>query len=64
MQVRSQALLSGLGIPCCRELKCRLQMWIGSDIAVAVASAGGYSSDLAPSLGTSIYCGCSPKKTK
>ena len=30
---------------------------------MAVVSAGSYSSDLTPSLGTSIYLGCSPKKT-
>ena len=31
MQVQSQALLSGLGIPCCRELWCRLQTQLGLD---------------------------------
>jgi len=37
----------------------------GSDpVAVAVAEAGSYSSDLTPSLGTSIYHGCGPKKQK
>ena len=29
----------------CRELWCRLQMWLGSLFAVALAQAGGYSSD-------------------
>ena len=38
-------------------------MWLGSGIAVAVVKASGYSSDLTPSLGTSICQGCSPKKT-
>ena len=28
-----------------RELWCRSQMWLGSGIAVAVAVAGGYSSN-------------------
>ena len=32
--------------------------------AVAVEQAGSYSSDSAPSLGTSIRHGCGPKKTK
>uniref|UniRef100_A0A8D1UWZ7 Galanin-like peptide n=1 Tax=Sus scrofa TaxID=9823 RepID=A0A8D1UWZ7_PIG len=35
-QLRSLALLSGLRIQCCCELWCRLQMWLGSHIAVAV----------------------------
>ena len=40
-------------------------MWLGSHVAVAVAMAiaGGYSSNLTLSLGTSICCGCGPKKT-
>ena len=37
-------------------------MSLGSGFAVAVAQAGSYSSDLTPSLGTSICCTCSPKK--
>ena len=36
-EVRSLALLSGLRIWCYRELWCRLQMRLGSGIAVAVA---------------------------
>ena len=51
-QVRSLALLSGLGIQCCHEL---LQTWLRSHVAVA---------DSTPSLGTSICHGCSPKKKK
>ena len=39
---------------------CRLQTWLRSHVAVA----GGYSSDLAPSLGTSICCGCGSRKEK
>ena len=63
MQVRSLVWLSGLKIwPCC-ELWCSLQTQPGSGIAVTVAWAGGYSSDLTPSLGTSICHGCGPKKT-
>ena len=36
MQVRSLALLSGLRIWHCHELRCGLQMWLGSGVAVAV----------------------------
>ena len=39
-------------------------MWLRSHVAVAVVKASGYSSDLTPSLGTSIYHGYGPKKTK
>jgi len=37
LQVQSLASLSGLRIRRCRELWCRLQTWLGSGIAVAVA---------------------------
>ena len=50
----------------CCELWCRLQMWVRSGVPMAVA--GSCSSDLTPSLGTSICCGCcsakKPKKKK
>ena len=39
-------------------------MQLGSGIVVAVAVAGSCSSDSTPRLGTSICCGCSPKKPK
>jgi len=55
-------LASGLRIWRCRELWCRSQTQFGSCIAVAVAQAGSCSSDLTPSLGTSMCCGCGPKK--
>ena len=42
----------------------RLQMGLGSGIAVAVVQASSCSSDLTPSLGTSIRCRCGPKKKK
>ena len=58
MQVRSLASLSGLRIQCCHELQCRSQMRL--DLAVT----SSYSSDLTPSLGTSICCRCVPKKQK
>ena len=63
-QVQFLASLSGLGIWSFHELQCRLQMWLGSGIAVAVAWAISCSSDFTPSLGTSICYGRSPKKTK
>ena len=60
-KVRSLALLSWLRIQCCCELWCRSYTWLGSCIAVAVVWARSYSSDLNPSLGTSICRGCRPK---
>ena len=63
-QVRSLASLNGLGIWHCRELWHRLQTWLRSGVAVAVAQASGYSSDSTPSLGTSISQGHGPKKKK
>ena len=63
-QVRSLASISGLRIQCCRELWCRSQTWLGSDVAVAVVEAHSYSSNWTPSLGTSTCLGCSPKKQK
>ena len=63
MQVRSLALLSGLRIWHYHELQCRSQTQLRSGIAMAVAQTIGYSSDLTPSLGTSICCRCGPKKT-
>ena len=61
-------LAQWLRIQHCCELWCRLQMWLGSHIAlavaIAVAVAGSYSSNLTPSLGISICHGCGPKKTK
>ena len=52
--------LSGLRTWCCSELWSRLQTWLGSCAAVAVAVAGSCSSNSTPSLGNSIC----PKKTK
>ena len=48
--------------PVCRELQRRSQTWLGS--CVAVAKAGSCSSDLSPSLGTSLCRGCGPEKAK
>ena len=63
-QVPSLALLSGLRIWRCRELWCRWQTQLRSGIDVTVKQASSYSSNSTPSLGTSICCECSPKKTK
>src|SRR5512136_1347482 len=63
LRVRSLPLLSGLTIRRCHELWCRLQMRLGSRVAVALAWAGGYSSDSTPSLGTSICRGSGPRNS-
>ena len=60
--VWSLASLCGLRIQRCHELWCRLQMQLGSCIAVAVAQLDSYSSDSTPSLGTSICHGFGPKR--
>ena len=62
--VRSLALLSVLRIWRCHDLWCRLQMWLGSGGAVAMAQADGYSSNWTPSLETSICLGSSPRNSK
>ena len=49
--------------PVLRELWCRSKMCLGSCAAVAVVQASSSSSNLTPSLGTSIYCRIGPKKT-
>ena len=64
VQVWSLASLSGLRIWHCHELWCRSKTQLGSQVAVAVVQASGHSSDSTPSLGTSIYCGCGPRKDK
>ena len=60
--VLSLASLSGLRIRRCCELWCRSQMQLRSGVAVAVVQAGGYSSDLTPSMGTSICLWLGQKK--
>ena len=63
LRVQSLASLSGLRIQHCHELWwCRSQMQLRSRVAVAVVQVGSYSSDSTPSLGTSIYHGCNPRK--
>ena len=39
-------------------------MKLGSRVAVAAVEAGGYSSDVTPSLGTSMCRGAAPKSKK
>ena len=63
-QVRSLVLLSGLGIRHCHELWCSSHTQLGSHVAVALVWAGGCSSNLTPSLGTSTYRRCGPKKER
>ena len=57
-------LLSGLRIQCCYELWCRSQTWLGSRVAVTLVSVGSYNTDSTPSLETSIYHRCNPKKKR
>ena len=61
--VQSLASLGGLRIQHCGELWCRSQIQVRSGVAVAVVQASSHSSDLTPSLGTSICHRCGPKKT-
>ena len=47
-----------------QQLWCRLQTWLESGVAVALAEASSYISDQTPSPGTSICCGYGPKKKR
>ena len=51
-------------IPSCCELLCRSQTWLRSSVSVVMAQATSCSSNLTPSLGNSICCGCDPKNIK
>ena len=62
MKVQSPVLLSGLRIWHCHKMQHRLQIWLRSGIAVAWA--GGCSSNSTLSLGTSICHRRSTKKQK
>ena len=64
MQVQSLASVSGLRIWHCGELWCRSQTWLRSHVAVALAQAGGYSSNSTPSQGNSMCRGSGPRKGK
>ena len=59
-----RSLPQWVGDPVLPWLWYRPQMRLRSHIAVAVVLAGGCSSDLTPSLGTSTCLRCGPKKTK
>ena len=61
MPVHSLTWLSGLRIQCCRELWCRSKTRLGFHIVVQASSC---SSNVTPSLGTSICHRCGPKKKK
>ena len=56
MQVRSLTSFSGL-----RGQRCH-KLWLRSDVAVAVAQASSYSSNLTPGLGTSTGAALKSKK--
>ena len=62
MRVQSLAFLSGLKIRRYHKLWCRWKMWLGSGVAVAVMEACGCSSNLTPSMGTSLHHRCGHKK--
>ena len=62
MWVPSLGLHCGLRIWRCCELWCRSQIQLGPGVTVAVVQAGGCSSYLTPSWGTSICRGFDPKK--
>ena len=64
MQVQFLALLCGLRIQGCLELRSLLLMQLEPHVAEAVASAGSCSSLPTPGLGTSVCCRCSLKKKK
>ena len=64
VQVWSLGSLSGLRIWHCHKLWCRSQTRLGSGITVAVEYAGGCTSDVTPSPGTSICLRHGPKKAK
>ena len=51
-------------LQCFCKLQCRSQMWLRSGVTVAVVYDSSCSSDLTPSLGTSICCRHVPKKRK
>ena len=63
MRVPYLASLSGLRIQCCQELWCKSNVGLDPTLQWLWCSCS-CSSDSSPSLGTSIYQGCSPKQTK
>ena len=63
MWVQSLASLSGLRIWRCCELWCRPQMQLRSQVAAAAVQASDHSSNMTPSLGTSICLRYGPKNS-
>ena len=61
---REKKWLSGVRIWHCCELCCRSQTQLGSWVAVAMARASSYSSDLTPRLGISICYRCGQNRLK
>ena len=49
-------------VKCCHELWWRLQMGLGSCVAVAVSVASSHRSNLTPRVGTSMFCRYGPEK--
>ena len=64
LQARSLALLTELRIWRYYELWCRSQMWLGSGVAVALAQAGGYSSNWTPAWEPPHAAGAALEKTE
>ena len=65
IRVPSLALISGLRMWHCHKLCCRSQMMrLRAGVTMNVVQASCCSSPSTPSLGTFIWCGCSPTKQK
>ena len=64
LSIRNPTSVSGLRIRHCHELRWRSQRCLGSGVPVAVAQASCCSSNVTPSLGTSICWRCGSKKKK
>ena len=64
MWVQSLASISGLRMQHCCKLWCRLQMQLGSGVAMTVVQACSGSSNSTPSPGTSMCYRCGPKRKK
>ena len=58
------ALAQGVKDPHCRELWCRSQRRLGSQVAVAVAQVGGYGSDQTPAWEPPYAAGAALEKAK
>ena len=58
------ASFSGLRIQCCFELQCRLQLWLGFGIAVAVCRPGAAAPIQPLALELSYAVGAALKRKK